>query len=152
MRVLFLDIAGVLAPAGAPIDNVSELPWLSELKSALEGHSDVALVALGDPGPVRALRTALKGAENRLMDVLAPEHQPAMAVQEWLRNTPDVLAHRIITSEPKAFGNAFQLELLACDSSKGISGASAREELRRWLERTAYLVEPVRIVRAAWLR
>lgn len=154
MRALFLDFDGVLqpAPSGKP-RSTSAFCWIPDLKGVLAGHEDVVLVVHSSWREVLSvgeISNLLEELPNACWGVTKGAGRDD-SIKAWLAAHPYVLSHRILDDDLAAFGDPAPHELFACHPQQGVSDPRVQALLTQWLERTAYLGEPVKLARGSWV-
>lgn len=137
MRILFLDIDGVLHPAtdDAPVELFC---WFDHLFALLSAQPDVFIVVhstwrythtpqeIGD----------LLGVLSKNFLGVVPRGQRHEAIQWWLSQNPSVQSYRILDDQPREFGAQPPPELVVCHPLTGVSAPEVLQQLRHWLATT----------------
>jgi len=142
VRVLFLDIDGVLHPAREPGQLgpsdlymvVGPFGWLPYLAKVLEPFPDVELVVHStwrETFSLDELRDMLSELGTRSVDV-APAGERHDAIQAWLRDRA-VASYRILDDDASAFPSPTPAQLIICDPRRGVSADDVLQSLSAWL-------------------
>lgn len=136
MRVLFVDIDGVMHPAGDGTEDTGpQFVWLPLLAELLVQHPDV-VVAVHSTWRYDHTLTELKQLFSSLgarQVVAVPRGPRAEAINWFLQLNPQVQSHRILDDAAREFGVAPPAELILCDSKHGLCTPGVLEALRQWL-------------------
>lgn len=138
MRVLFLDIDGVLHSAKAGTPESQLFCWFDELVCLLAPHPDVMLVV---HSTWRLDHTAAELGD--LLGVLAsrylgvtPRGPRWESIRWWLYQNKAVTSFRILDDQPREFVDPVPVELIVCHPETGLSAPEVRAQVRDWLETT----------------
>lgn len=139
MRIIFLDIDGVLHPLDESDNPAGWLRWLPVLEALLVKAPDVKLVVHSTwrysytDGEMRELLGPLSG---RFLGS-APRMPREQAIELVLQaNKETVTAHLVLDDDHREF-TAGRLNVLLCDPQLGISALKTQASLSAWLRRTA---------------
>lgn len=142
MRVVFLDIDGVLHPVPpegvAWAGSVDLFCWLDILSKLLAPYEDVFVVVHSTwrySYTPQALGRILDVLGSRYLGV-TPPGQGLQAIRWWLSQNRGVTSHCILDDDLREFGEAPPPELITCQPLAGISALDVQAKLRLWLEAT----------------
>ena len=143
VRVLFLDIDGVVHPAKEVNSlgpsklymQVGPFGWLPHLAKVLEAHPDVALVVHSswrETFTLDEIREMYLELGDRSVDVTPPGSRYE-SILEWLQQRPTV-SYLILDDDASEFPTPKPSELVICDPNKGLSDLQVLTAVRQWLE------------------
>lgn len=132
MRILFVDIDGVMHPVGCDVDAL--FMWRGVLDELLAEHGDVALVVSSTWRYEYSLVELRELLGPRVADS-TPRGPRWDSIQWWMsQNYRMVQNWRVLDDAPQEFPDSPPLELIVCDSLTGLSDAGVQVQLRAWLE------------------
>ncbi len=137
MRVLFVDIDGVLHPAGDALEDVGpKFVWLPLLAELLAPYPDVII----------AIHSTWRydHTQEELLELFAPLGKRSVvtvprgpryeAINWFLQMNQGVTSYRILDDAPKEFGAEPPQQLVVCRSKMGLTTEGVIEQLQEWLE------------------
>lgn len=138
MRIIFLDIDGVLHPLDESDNPTGRLRWLPLLEALLANTPDVSIVvhstwryAYSDA----ELRALLGPVSSRFLGT-APRVAREQAIEMVLQaNKGVVTAHLVLDDDHREFTSG-RLNLLLCDPQLGISAPATMGAITAWLSST----------------
>lgn len=139
IRVIFLDIDGVLHPLDESANPSGQMRWLPTLDSLLAHAPDVRIVVHSTWRYMYTdaeLRTLLGPLSGRLI-ASAPRVAREQAIEMVLQaNKDQIRAHLVLDDDRSEFISG-RLNVAFCDPRTGISAPAAQAEIWNWLRRTA---------------
>lgn len=142
MRILFLDIDGVLHPLEDSENQAGWLRWLPTLESLIDTAPDVSVVVHSTWRYMytdEQLRTLLRGLGHRFVGS-TPRAPRAQAIEMVLQANRGVVdSHLVLDDDPREF-NAGRLNLVLCDPQRGLSAPGTQAAIATWLRTTAPVV------------
>lgn len=150
MRVLFLDIDGVLHPdplqimigrtlRGKPVARARKVEWpciwVGLLAEMLAGIDDIEVVIHSSwrlAYTLEELRLALGPIGERIVGATEGA-QRWMSIQAWVAANPLIKDYLILDNASVEFPVPAPAQLLLCPSDAGLSDPQVQDRLRRWL-------------------
>ncbi|MBO9687090.1 MAG: hypothetical protein J7598_10780 [Mitsuaria chitosanitabida] len=136
--MLFLDFDGVLHPSGTPAGQSLPFEWLPALARLLDPFPDVGVVVHStwrEQFSLDYIQDFLESLGDRFIDV-APPGEKAQAIQQFLREHPEVGRALILDDEPEQFKGIIAGDVLvvACEPRRGISCEQPQLKVLTWLQ------------------
>ena len=135
MRVVFLDFDGVLHPLVEPGAPVTHFVWLPLLLDILEGHEDVQIVV---HSTWRYIQT-----DPELRALIGPRFIAATgkgprleSIDGYLYANRHLVKSHVILDDALEEFSPLPANLIACNSSFGLSEPAVQAELNLWLATT----------------
>ena len=141
MRIVFVDFDGVLHPSGFPAGTSLPFEWVDDLARLLAPFPEIGVVVHStwrEQFSLDYIQDFLELLGDRSIDV-APRGPKAQAIQQFLREHPDVVDAVILDDQPEQLMQikTANLRVLACDPTRGISCGRIQAELLEWLQARA---------------
>jgi hypothetical protein len=137
MRILFLDVDGVLHPAPDVRTSLTHFCWLSILARALAPFDDVNVVVHSswrDVYDLNELREMLDALGPRVLGVTTGTARWE-SIEAWVRlHQGRVRSFRVLDDMPGEFPDPAPLELILCKPDLGVSDPEVQARMREWLE------------------
>jgi len=137
MRILFLDIDGVVHPGPDVATSLTHFCWLPILTRLTAGVDDVRFVVHSTwrhQYDLPELREMLGSLNSRILDVtMGPGRWDS--IEGWLDgNRSTVASFRVLDDELDEFPDPPPSELIICRPDMGVSEPRVQALLRTWLE------------------
>jgi len=140
MRVLFLDLDGVVHPGPGVDTKLGHWAWVPVLSRLLSGHVDVRVVVHSTwryEYDLEELRELLGSLGARVLDVV-PHGARWESIQAWLgQHGQGVSSWRVLDDAPGEFPDPAPAQLIVCSPETGVSAPDVQDALRGWLNGTA---------------
>lgn len=132
MRVLFVDIDGVMHPFGCAVDQL--FAWRGLLDELIAEHDDLVLVVHSTWRYEYSLDELREFLGARVADS-TPRGPRWDSIQWWMsQNYKTVSSWRVLDDAPVEFPDPPPPQLIVCDSATGLSDDGVQAQLRNWLE------------------
>lgn len=137
MRILFLDIDGIVHSGESADEPTEYWCWLPVLVELLAPHPDVVVVVHSSwryEHTLTELRTVLGELGHRVIDA-TPRARRWESIEWWMsQNCRQVSSWRILDDAPEQFPNPPPPQLIVCDPGRGVSDPAVQAALRAWLD------------------